>query len=489
MSTMSDPERHSAVEPRLPRGFRDLLPELMMARNWIIDTVRRVYESYGFVPLQTPAIEHLDVLFDSAGEEAQHQTFTAHNPDKEPLGLRFDLTVPLARVVAQYPELPRPFRRYQVAPVWRFDKPAKGRYREFTQFDIDSVGVDSEVADAEIIACICDALKALGLGRYLVRFSSRALLNLLLDFAAIPQERGVEVFRVLDKLDKIGIENVLKELTTGHVFSGDTIKGLGLRQSQVERIEQFVAIRANRRDDVILQLRQLFAHVHGATEEIDVVENISTVLRKMRKGDDEVAIDLSIARGLAYYTGPVFEAILLDAPQFGSIFGGGRYDNLVTRFLGERIPATGASLGVDRLLDAMEYLNRVSSRRATARVLVANMDHALTLDYVGFARELRAAGIPTELYLGSERSVGRQLKYADQCGLPLVVLFGSNEKESGTVTIKDMSVGRKSAKQTAERVEWLAARSGQHVIPRDQLVPAIGRLLAAIDGSDPARGC
>src|ERR1041384_7785503 len=206
----------STVVPRLTRGLRDLLPEQMLARQQMVDTIRRVYELYGFVPLSTPAIEFLDVLSGSAGEEAQQSIFRVMNPEREELGLRFDLTVPLARVIAQYNDLPRPFRRYQVSPVWRADKPDKGRFREFTQFDLDSVGTVSEVADTEIIAGMCDTLSALNVGRYLVRFSSRAVLNLLLQFAGIENSQGIDVFRVMDKLDKVGPDKVRRELTTGY---------------------------------------------------------------------------------------------------------------------------------------------------------------------------------------------------------------------------------------------------------------------------------
>src|SRR5687768_14593732 len=217
------------VLPRLSRGLRDLLPDQMLARQQMVDTIRHVYELYGFVPLSTPAIEFLDVLSGSAGQEAQQSIFRVTNPEAEPLGLRFDLTVPLARVIAQYTDLPRPFRRYQVSPVWRADKPDKGRFREFTQFDLDSVGVESEVADTEIIAGMCDTLSAIGVGRSLVRFSSRAMLNLLLDYAGVAHEQGVDVFRVLDKLDKIGLGKVRLELMEGYRDdSGDTIRGVGL---------------------------------------------------------------------------------------------------------------------------------------------------------------------------------------------------------------------------------------------------------------------
>jgi histidyl-tRNA synthetase len=471
----------TTVEPRVYRGLRDLLPDQMLARQAMIDTIRGVYELYGFVPLNTPAVEYLDVLSGSAGAEAQQSIFRVSTPENEALGLRFDLTVPLARVIAQYKELPRPFRRYQVSPVWRFDKPDKGRYREFTQFDLDSVGVESEVADTEIIAGMCDTLTALNVGRYLVRFSSRAMLNLLLVYAGIGSEQGVDVFRVLDKLDKVGIEKVRLELMGGYKDeSGDTIRGVGLETSQVERIERFLAIKPVNRNEVLAQLRVLFAGIENAEAQIDVVAKISNHLYALGYNDDRVALDLSIARGLAYYTGPVFEAILLDAPQFGSVFGGGRYDDLVMRFLGESIPAVGASMGVDRVLAALDFLGVLSKRKATAQVLVVNMDAALTDDYLQLTWELRRAGIPTELYLGSGKRMGAQLKYADHYEIPLAILYGSNEKQQGVVTIKDMAVGRAKADKLNDRSEWLAARPGQVTAPRAELVETIRKMLVGV---------
>jgi len=466
------------VEPRLSRGLRDLLPEQMIARQQMIDTVRRVYELYGFVPLSTPAIEYLDVLRGPVGAETQQQIFTVQSPENEALGLRFDLTVPLARVVAQYVDLPRPFRRYQVSPVWRADKPGPGRFREFTQFDLDSVGVENELADTEIIAGMADSLAALQAGAYRVRFSSRAVLNLLLEFANVPQGQGADVFRVLDKLEKIGIEKVRQELTSGYTdASGDVIPGVGLAASQVERIERFLAIEPTNRREVIAALRELFAAVSGATAEIDVVERISNHLYALDYADDQVTLDLSIARGLAYYTGPVFEGVLLDAPQFGSVFGGGRYDDLVTRFLGERVPATGASMGVDRLLAALAPLGRLGGRQATAKVLVTYMDEALRDEYVKMTWELRRAGIPAELYLGSERGIGKQLRYADQIGVPIALLYGSSEHDRGEVTLKDMDAGRERAAALARREEWLGARPGQSLVKRDALVDGVRALL------------
>ncbi len=470
----------ATVIPRLSRGLRDLMPDQMLARQQMVDVIRGVYENYGFVPLSTPAIEFLDVLSGSAGQEAQSSIFRVTNPEKEDLGLRFDLTVPLARVIAQYPELPRPFRRYQVASVWRADKPDKGRYREFTQFDLDSVGVESEVADTEIIAGMCDTLSALSVGRYLVRFSSRAILNLLLDFSGISKEQGVDVFRVLDKLDKVGLDKVKRELMNGYKDeSGDTIRGVGLAADQVDRIERFLAVKSDSRRDVVSQVRALFSGLDHAAAQLDVVERISNHLYALGYDDDRVSLDLSIARGLAYYTGPVFEAILLDAPQFGSVFGGGRYDDLVMRFLGESIPAVGASIGVDRLLAAAAQ--NLVNRKATARVFVTNMDATLTDEYLAMTWELRRAGIPTEFYLGNAQGPRKQLKYADQYDIPLVILYGSQEKEQGTVTVKDMVAGRERAKPVADRKEYLAQRAGQVTVPRGELVASIRKMLAEIE--------
>jgi len=462
------------VEPSLSRGLRDLLPAEMIARQRMIDVIRGVYELYGFVPLNTPAIEYLHVLSGSAGQEAQQSIFRVQGPERESLGLRFDLTVPLARVVAQYPDLPKPFRRYQVSPVWRADKPGPGRFREFTQFDLDSVGVASEVADTEIVAGMCDTLDALKVGRYRVRFSSRRVLNLLMPFAGIEVSRAPDVFRVLDKLEKIGIEKVRAELTTGYKDeSGDAIAGLDLAADQVDRVEKFLSIRSESREDLINQLNELLKGVPGAAEPIAELSQISRHLYALGYREDRTVIDLSVARGLAYYTGPVFEAILLDAPEFGSVFGGGRYDDLVMRFLGERVPATGASIGVDRLLAALVKLQRVDTRGATAKVLVTSIDDQLKDDYLQITFELRRAGIPTELYLGTEKGITKQIKHADRSGIPFVLLYGGDEKARGVVTLKDMEAGRAKATVLKSREEWRQERPGQFEIPRERLIAAV----------------
>ena len=477
----------NTVQPTLSKGLRDLLPAEMIARQKMIDVIRGVYELYGFVPINTPAIEYLHVLSGSAGQEAQQSIFRVQGPDAESLGLRFDLTVPLARVVAQYPDLPKPFRRYQVSPVWRADKPGPGRFREFTQFDLDSVGVASEVADTEIVAGMCDTLDALKVGAYRVRFSSRRVLNLLMPFAGIPTERAADVFRVLDKLEKIGIEKIRLELTVGYRDeSGDTIQGLGLSSDQVDRIERFLSIRSNDRKEIVAQLTDLFGQVSGAADAVNELAQISRHLYALGYNEDRAVLDLSVARGLAYYTGPVFEAILLDAPEFGSVFGGGRYDDLVMRFLGERVPATGASIGVDRLLAALVKLGRIDSRSATAKVLVTVIDDNLMDEYIQITFELRRAGIPTELYLGAERGIGKQVKHADRSGVPFVLLYGSDEKARNVVTIKDMNAGKARSTELGSREAWRQERPGQVEVQRSSLTSGVSDLIRGLEEAERA---
>ncbi|MDH3404203.1 MAG: histidine--tRNA ligase family protein, partial [Acidobacteriota bacterium] len=337
------------------------------------------------------------------------------------------------------------------------------------------------VADTEILAGMCDTLSALDVGPYKVKFSSRAVLDLLLEFAGIEGRRGPDVFRVLDKLPKIGAEKVRKELTTGYVDeSGDPIKGLELSTGQVDLIERFLEIRPDDRRQTIAQLRELFAAVDAAAAQIDVVERISNHLYALGYADDRLALDLSIARGLAYYTGPVFEAELLDAPQFGSVFGGGRYDGLVERFLGRKIPATGASMGVDRLLAALDALGRLDHRKSTANVLVTVLDRSLMDDYVAITFALRRAGIAAELYLSDER-IGKQLRYADACDIPVSLLLGSDEHAAGKVTLKDMRMGKARAEKVEDRSEWLEERVEQRQVAREDLVDAVAHMLSVIE--------
>ncbi len=466
-----------SIKPRLSRGLRDLLPETMIARQRLIDTVRRVYENYGFSPLDTPAIEFLDVLSGPAGQEAQQSIFRVSNPEEEELGLRFDLTVPLSRVVSQYADIPLPFRRYQVAQVWRADKPDPGRYRQFTQFDLDVVGAPCGRADIEILAAICDSLSAIDVGPYLVRFSSREILNLLLKRARIPAAMAAGVFRVLDKIEKIGLERVRLELADGYTdASGDPIPGVGLSEDQIEIIEEFLSIKGATRSEVLDQLGVLFEHVEGSPEQLEVIDAISSGLDTLGFHSDRVALDVSIARGLAYYTGPIFEAVLLDAPRFGSVFGGGRYDNLVERFGGPSIPATGASMGVDRLLTAIEHLGRLESIKSCAQVLVTVMDESLSRECMAVAFDLRKAGIRTELQ-ATPGKLGKQLKRANRLRIPFVVLMGSDEAARNVVTLKQMAVAHEEGTDIVGHGEWKQARFGQQEVARDKVAAVLRSLL------------
>jgi len=458
------------------KGFRDYLPEQMIARQRVLDIIRQVYERYGFMPLNTPALEYSDVLLGRYGEESDKQIYRFITKDEEDVALRFDLTVPLARVVEQYPDLPLPFKRYQLAEVWRVDKPDPGRFREFLQFDVDIVGSPSMLADAEIIAVMCEALDALNL-RYQVRFSSRKILNTLAKWARVPDELVLPVFRVLDKMDRIGLEGVVQELTTGRVdASGDRIPGLGLGQEQVARIQHFLSLPRGSRQDVLSSLKTLFQGVEEAEEALRQMEELDGHLNTMEIPEEKARIDLGLARGLDYYTGPIYEGVLLDAPEFGSVIGGGRYDTLIRRG-GSFIPATGASIGVDRLMSALEKIQGKAEKRSPARVLVTVMNPSFLTEYQKMARDLRNAGVPTELYVGPEKNIGKQIQYADQQGIPLVVIAGEEEFSQGVVSVKDLRAGRERSKEISDRRAWLKERAGQVSIPRPSLIPEILRLL------------
>lgn len=474
------------VEPRLLRGFRDYLPAQMNARLRMIAAIRNVYERYGFQPLDTPAQEYRVTLM-GYGEENTKQIFAFQNPEEEDVALRFDLTVPLARVVAQYPDLVLPFRRYQVAPVWRADKPDPGRFREFIQFDLDAVGTSSLAADAEIVCAMHDTLKALGIERFKVRFSDRKVLNSLLDFAGISHDSAHSVFRILDKLEKIGIDGVSAELTEGRIdASGDKIPGLGLNNNQVERIKEFIAVPKGKRREVLSSLESLFTKVESAKEAVEELRFVCNSLDALSISEDHVQLDLSIARGLDYYTGPVFEASLDDAPEFGSVFGGGRYDGLVERFLGRKIPAVGASIGVDRLFAAMEMLGLHRLAPSTAKVIVTVMEPSRLSAYQKLTRELREAGINTEMYLGEEKTLGKQLQYANRQQIPLAVIIGSDEFAKGEVTIKNLKLGgelqdKKKTAQGKEREEWLKlSRTVQVTVPLAETTHQIKKTLETI---------
>ncbi len=474
------------IEPQNVKGFRDLLPRYASKKNEIISIIRRVYESFGFLPVETPGLEYSNVLLGQYGEENTKQIFDVVDPDRSVLSksstgknyekialdiaLRFDLTVPLARIVAQYNNLPRPFRRYQVGSVWRADKPDPGRFREFTQFDVDVVGTSSQLAEAEVIAAVVKALQEIGVGEFVVNVNSRRVLNAVVQYSGISPERAKDVFRVLDKLNKIGMQNIELELTKGRFdSSGDFIRGLGLTESNVEKIKDYLALPNGERKKVLSEISSLLG-----PESCSDLKSLHEFLDAINLGSDIVAFDPTIARGLDYYTGPVFEVNLKDKPQFGSVAGGGRYDNLVKRFTDADLPAVGFSIGVDRLLAALGD----ESETDFVDVVVTIMEQDKLPEYLKIASELRAAGLRTDLYLGTEKGLRKQLQYADKVGAKFAVIIGSNEFEKGTVTIKDLTAGAEASKDSAEREEWLKkSREVQREIPRKDFIKELKKLL------------
>lgn len=466
------------VKPRLLKGFRDFLPDEAIFREGIIDRIKKVYESYGFAPISTPALEYKDILL-GYGEEASKQIFLFTDPDKNDVGLRYDLTVPLSRVVAQYKDIVRPFKRYQIQPVWRYDKPDPGRFREFMQCDIDIIGSKSMLADTEIMAVIVKAFKAIDLESK-IRFNNRKILNSLISFVGMSAESAHSVFRVLDKLDKQGLENVKLELGAGRVDeSGDKIRGLGLDDNQVAKTVDYIQLPRQSRREALDSIKDLFKGVEGSDEGISELEQIDSYLTAMNVDDNSAIIDFSIARGLDYYTGPIFEAVLTNkkVSRLGSVMGGGRYDELIGKFAGQKTPATGASIGIDRLFTAIRKLEKSAPRSSTAKVLVTVMDQDKLSKYMKVASDLRNEGINTELYLGKERSIGKQMKYADRAGIPIAIIAGSDEFEKGEVSIKNLNVIKEQDIKIEGRQEWIDKKPGQVTVAIDKMIETIKSFL------------
>ncbi len=480
------------------KGFRDILPSELLARDKMVATIKKIYESYGFVPLATPSLEQRELVL-GAGEEANKQIYLFTDRDETEVGLIYELTASLARVVAENPNLPMPFKRYQIQTVWRYDKPDPGRFREFMQFDIDTVGSLSMLADAEIIATMHDCLRALGIENFRIRFSHRKILNSLIEFAGLKPEMAHPVFRILDKLDKQGLESVLEELGPGRTDqSGDKIKGLGLSDSAINKIKIFLQVSISesipkvnakqsillgpikhKRDITLSFLRDIFANTPSAAEGLAELEQLSQYLDSFGISDEKAPIDVSIARGLDYYTGPVFEAILTEpgAERFGSVIGGGRYDKSIGRFGGKDVPATGASIGVDRLLSAMIQLGRIKTRPSTADCIVTIMDRTRLNDYIKIVKELRAQDIRAELYVGDTKKIDKQLKYADRQEIPIAIIAGSDEFDKDKISIKDLRQIKEKDIAIADRKEWVEVKVGQVTIARADMIKTIRDML------------
>jgi histidyl-tRNA synthetase len=482
------------VRPQTLRGFRDILPAEMIVRNDVIDKIRRVYESYGYVPIDTPVLELLPTLVGTGGEETDKLIFTLESPEKQQIGMRFDLTVPFARIIAQYhpAEIKLPFRRYHIGPVFRADdpQPEQGRFRQFTQFDIDIAGTDTVAADAEIVAAMSEAFSAVGLlyecapgdsRRYFIRVNNRLLVDaFLLGIGIDDPAVAKHVLRVVDKRDRITDNALAAELGGGRVDeSGDKIRGVGLDEETIRSIFEFISIEGGKRTDVLAGLDRAIRAGREKDEALSEVQLLCGHLDALGVPDEAARLDPSLARGLDYYTNTVFEGALPHA-GVGSVMGGGRYNDLVSRFLDEPIPATGASIGLDRLVTGLRNIGLgAGERESTVEVLVLVMPGVPAAESSRVAAELRSRGVGAELYVGEAMGrVARQLAFANTRGMSVAVLLGQGELATGTVSIKDLRAGSEAREGIADREAYRSAgTAGQLTVPREEMVETVRRML------------
>jgi histidyl-tRNA synthetase len=421
------------------RGMRDFLPEDVRRREYVIGTIKGVYERYGFEPLETPAVENIETLLGKYGEEGNQLIFKIlkrgeHEASGQAdLALRYDLTVPLARVVAQYQsKLPRIFKRYQIQPVWRADRPARGRFREFYQCDVDSLGSTSPVVEAELCAAMSDALTELGFNDFVIRINHRQLLTALLSVAGVEASLHGDALVALDKFDKIGADGVVGELAQ---------RGIAER-ARAMLVEMFLRAAPGPKDPASAKkdLERIGVFVMQHADGHPSVQNVRTIieLTGQTSAAGRVSFDPSLARGLSYYTGAIMEINVTDLA--GSLGGGGRYDNLVGMFLGQNIPACGFSLGLERILVVMTERNMFPPTLATtpADVMIATFDAAGAEAALRLAGTLRGAGLRVFVYPDAEK-IGKQIKYADSRSIPFVALLGDDEIKAGTVTVKNLA--------------------------------------------------
>ncbi|WP_137109681.1 histidine--tRNA ligase [Rhodobacter sp. SY28-1] len=475
-----------------PKGFRDYFGAEVTERKAMLDRIAGVYHRYGFDPLETSAVETVEALgkFLPDVDRPNEGVFAWQDEDADWLALRYDLTAPLARVAAQYRnDLPSPYRRYAMGPVWRNEKPGPGRFRQFYQCDADTVGSASVAADAEICAMLADTLEEVGIprGDYVVKVNNRKVLNGVMEVAGLAgddkeTERGI-VLRAIDKIDRLGPDGVRALLGEGRKDeSGDFTKGAGLSAEQAEVVMGFTTAKREAGAATVARLRELVGGSSIGVEGVDELEAIAALLEAQGYGPDRIVLDPGVVRGLGYYTGPVYEAELTfqitdekGRPRnFGSVAGGGRYDGLVKRFTGQDVPATGVSIGVDRLLAALRAKGRIETE-AAGPLVVTVMDRDRMADYMAMVGELRSAGIRAEVYLGNPKNFGNQLKYADKRQSPIAVIQGGNEAEKGTVILKDLILGAKIA-ESATLEEW-KDRPAQVEVPRGDLVVAVRKML------------
>jgi histidyl-tRNA synthetase len=473
------PNKPDKLKARLPRGLADRGPAEIEATRNMVEAIRLVFERYGFEPVETPAIEYTDALgkFLPDQDRPNEGVFSFQDDDEQWLSLRYDLTAPLARYVAEnFQNLAMPYRSYRYGWVFRNEKPGPGRYRQFMQFDADTVGAASMAADAEMCMLAADTMEALGIprGSYLVKVNNRKILDGAMDALEIPAEKRLTTMRAVDKLDRLGIEGVRMLLGKGRKDeSGDFTKGAELTDSQIAGIVAAITGGAPR----------TAAPTSSGEQELSEI----AALVRAAGYDDRVRIDKTVVRGLEYYTGPVYEVELTfeikdekgRPVRFGSVGGGGRYDGLVSRFRGEPVPATGFSIGVSRLQAALAHLGKIGEKPAPGPVVVTVFDRDRIADYQRMVSALRDVNIRAELYLGNPKNnLGTQLKYADKRRAPCAVIQGGDEKARGEVQIKDLILGAKLA-DTKDREEYLKKQAeAQFAVPESELVDAVRKLLA-----------
>jgi histidyl-tRNA synthetase len=431
-------------KPQVLSGFRDYMPQQMILRQRIISTFRTIFEKHGFEPLDTPALEHIEVLLGKAGENEKLMYRFRDQGDRE-IGLRYDLTVPLARVVAQHQnELVLPFKRYHIAPVWRAEKPQRGRFREFWQCDADIVGSSSMIADAEAVSIAAEALTSVGLPNFVIQISHRRLLEGIAVTSGVPLDLAGSVYRSVDKLAKIGPSGVLKELV----------------ESGIDETPGRAVLDAVTQDgtpaELIASLRPRMAEFQPGADALNDLEQLFSLLPGLGVHRNAYKLDLSLARGLDYYTGPVYEATVTE-PSVGSVVGAGRYDGLIGNFLGRDIPATGMSIGLERIIEVVEEFSLLPSPPTVAQVIVPVFSETLA-ESAALAGTLRAAGLRVDFSLLQNKSLGEQLKYGGRRGIPFAAIAGANELERAVVAVKDLVTGEQVEYPAATVAEVLAAR-------------------------------
>ncbi len=437
------------IQPRTLKGFRDFLPEMMIPREKLMETARNVYRSYGFVPIDTPALELSEILCGKGSDETDRQMYRFQH-GKHDIAMRFDLTVPLARFIAQHHNtVGLPFKRYHIGNVWRGERPQAGRYREFAQCDFDTIGTTSIVSDIETVLVINDLIRAIGFEKFTIRINNRKVLNGLLQKANL-SEQSVLVLRALDKLPKIGREKVKQEM----------LETTGAGESQIDEVLKLAEI-SGTNEAILSQLAPMCAGNALAEEGCDQLAQVISATSSLGITDDNLNIDVSIARGLDYYTGTIVETFLDDLPSFGSVCSGGRYDNLAELYTKQKLPGIGASLGLDRLLAAMEQLNLIPPTQTTADVLIVQFEAGKLNEYLRLASDLRQSGIAVEVY-PEAKQLNQQFKYADRRGAKAVIVAGENEFASGVVQIKWLSDGSQTevplTEDSKDVADWLANR-------------------------------